>query len=70
MNLPISVINLLRFYWREVGYTYNLLSSSEKLCISEEEFNLIVERIRKDDAIMARSVEITGPIPQMGVFND
>lgn len=70
MNLPISVINLLRFYWREVGYTYNLLSSSEKLCISEEEFSLIVERIRKDDAIMARSVEITGPIPQMGVFND
>jgi hypothetical protein len=70
MNLPISVINLLRLYWREVGYTYNLLSSSEKLCISEEEFSLIVERIRKDDAIMARSVEITGPIPQMGVFND
>ena len=63
MNLPISVINLMRYYWRDIGYTYDLLTSSEKLCISEEEFKLIVERIRLDDAIMARSVPITGPIP-------
>ena len=63
MTLAISVINLMRYYWRDIGYTYDLLTSSEKLCISEEEFKLIVERIRLDDAIMARSVPITGPIP-------
>ena len=61
-TLPISVINLMRYYWRDIGYTYNLLTNSEKQCISEGEFNLIVERIRRDDAILARSVEITGPI--------
>ena len=70
MNLPISVINLMRYYWRDIGYTYDLLTSSEKLCISEEDFKLIVERIRLDDTIMARSVPFTGPIPPVEAHND
>ena len=70
MNLPISVINLMRYYWRDIGYTYDLLTNSEKLCISEEDFRLIVERIRLDDAILARSVAITGPIPPVEAHND
>ena len=70
MNLPISAINLMRYYWRDIGYCYDLLTSSEKLCISEEDFNLIVERIRLDDTIMARSVSFTGPIPPLEAHND
>ena len=70
MNLPISVINLMRYYWRDIGYCYDLLTSSEKLCISEEDFRLIVERIRLDDTIMARSVPFTGPIPPVEAHND
>ncbi len=62
-TLPISVINLLRHSCRDIDYTYNLLTAAERECISEGEFNLIVERIRRDDAILARSVPITGPIP-------
>ena len=70
MNLPISVINLMRYYWRDIGYCYDLLTKSEKMCINEGEFNLIVERIRLDDAIMARSVPFTGPIPPVEAHND
>ena len=62
-TLPISVINLLRHSWRDIDYTYNLLTPAERECISEGEFSRIVERIRRDDAILARSVPITGPIP-------
>ena len=68
--LPISVINLLRNSWQDIDYTYDLLTNSEKLCISEGEFNLIVDRIRRDDAILARSVPITGPIPPVEIPND
>ena len=62
-TLPISVVNLLRNSWQDISYTYGLLTSAERECISEGEFNLIVDRIRRDDAILARSVPITGPIP-------
>jgi len=65
-TLPASVVNLMRYYWRDIGYTYNLLTKSEKQCISENEFNNIVEQIRRVDAIWARSVPITGPIPPIG----
>ena len=44
-NLPLPIIKLMRYYWRDIGYTYNLLTNSEKQCISEGEFNLIVEQI-------------------------
>ena len=65
-TLPASVVSLLRYYWRDIGYTYNLLTNSEKQCISETEFNRIVEQIRRVEAIWARSVPITGPIPPVG----
>jgi len=68
--LPISVINLLRNSWQDIDYTYNLLTTIERGCISEGEFNLIVDRIRRDDAILARSVPITGPIPPVEIPND
>ena len=62
-TLPSSVINLLRHSWKDINYTYNLLTLAERECISENEFNGIVEQIRRVDAIWARSVPITGPIP-------
>ena len=69
-TLPISVVNLLRTSWQDIDYTYNLLTTIERECISEGEFNLIVDRIRRDDAILARSVPITGPIPPVEIPND
>ena len=69
-TLPISVINLLRHSWRDIDYTYNLLTPAERECISEGEFKLIVDRISLDDAIMARSVPFTGPIPPVEAHND
>tara|TARA_R110002153_G_scaffold222908_1_gene375342 strand:+ start:145 stop:360 length:216 start_codon:yes stop_codon:yes gene_type:complete len=69
-TLPVSVTNLLRHSWRDIDYTYSLLTPAERECISEGEFNLIVDRIRRDDAILARSVPITGPIPLVEIPND
>ncbi len=69
-TLPVSVINLLRHSWRDIDYTYSLLTPAERECISENEFNRIVEQIRRADAIWARSVPITGPIPLVEIPND
>ena len=57
-TLPISVINLLRHSWRDIDYTYSLLTPAERECISENEFSRIVEQIRRRDAIWARSTPI------------
>mgnify|MGYP000448064416 CR=1 FL=1 len=57
-NLPLPIINLLRSSWQDINFNYELLTDAEKQCVSEGEFNLIVEQIRNSDAIWARSVAI------------
>ena len=45
-NLPLPIINLLRHSWQDINFNYELLTDAEKQCVSEGEFNLIVEQIR------------------------
>ena len=57
-TLPLSIVKLLRYSWQDINFRYDLLTDAEKQCVSEGEFNLIVEQIRHSDAIWARSVAI------------
>tara|TARA_R110000744_G_scaffold5421_17_gene19229 strand:+ start:423 stop:617 length:195 start_codon:yes stop_codon:yes gene_type:complete len=57
-TLPLSIVKLLRYSWQDINFNYELLTDAEKQCVPEGEFNLIVERIRRYDETMARSVTI------------